>query len=207
MTSVFVGTALLWFGWFGFNAGSALASTPRAAMAGMTTTVAAASGSLTWTIMEYLISGKIGGLPFCSGAIAGLVGITPGAGFVHPWAAIIIGVVTAFCCCYAIRLKNILGFDDALDAFGLHGIGGLVGCILCGIFTSKDLVFWMDETVITGGVIDGHWNLLGYNLAGAVAIIAWSMIVTYIIVFAINLIPGLKFRQHEDDEHLGGTIF
>ena len=121
MTSVFLATALLWFGWFGFNAGSALAATPRAAMAGLVTTIAAASGSLSWTIIEFFGTGKLSGLAFCSGAIAGLVGITPGAGFVHPWAAIIIGTITAGCCCFAIRLKNLLGFDDALDAFGLHG--------------------------------------------------------------------------------------
>ena len=207
MPSVFIGTALLWFGWFGFNAGSALAATPRAAMAGMVTTIAAASGSLTWTILEYVTTKKLSGLPFCSGAIAGLVGITPGAGFVHPWAAVIIGMITAICCCYAIRLKNILGYDDALDSFGLHGVGGFVGCIMTGLFTSKDLVNWMDGTVIPGGAIDGHWKLLGYNLAGAAAIISWSMVVTMIIIYVIDFIPGMKFRQYEDDEFIGGFLY
>ena len=121
MPSVFLGTALLWFGWFGFNGGSALAATPRAAMAALVTTLAAACGSLSWTLVEYFGSGKLSGLAFCSGAIAGLICITPGAGFVHPWAAVIIGLSAGVACCYAIRLKGILGYDDALDVFGLHG--------------------------------------------------------------------------------------
>ena len=206
MPSVFLGTALLWFGWFGFNAGSALAATPRAAMAGMVTTLAAACGSLSWTLVEYMSSQKLSGLAFCSGAIAGLIGITPAAGFVHPWAAVIIGLVSGAACCYAIRLKGILGYDDALDVFGLHGVGGFIGLFMTGIFTSKDLVFWLDGTVIPGGGIDGFGNLIGYNLVSALAVIAWSMTVTMILLYAINFIPGMHFRQEEEDEFLGGIL-
>ena len=207
MTSVFLGTALLWFGWFGFNAGSALAATPRAAMAGMVTTIAASAGSLAWLSVDYIQRGKLSGVGFCSGAIAGLVAITPAAGFVAPWAAIVIGAIGGICCAYAIKLKDLLGFDDALDAFGIHGVGGLVGSLLTGIFTSKDLVAWMDGTVIPGGAIDGNWYLLAYNLAGAVSIISYSVVVTLVLLYGINLIPGLHFRPSIEEEHLGGNIF
>ena len=207
MTSVFLGTALLWFGWFGFNAGSALAATPRAAMAGLTTTVAASAGSLGWLLVDYSQSGKLSGVAFCSGAIAGLVSITPAAGFVSPWAAIVIGLTGGICCAYAIKLKDILGYDDALDAFGIHGVGGFVGSLLTGIFTSKDLVSWMDGTVLPGGAIDGNWKLLAFNLAGAVTIISYSIVVTLILLYGINFIPGLHFRPSVEEEHLGGNLY
>jgi Amt family ammonium transporter len=207
MANVFLGTALLWFGWFGFNAGSALAATPRAAMAGFVTTVAAASGGLAWVLIDYVKIRKLSGLGFCSGAIAGLVTITPAAGFVQPWAAIVIGAVGGISCAFAIRLKDILGYDDALDAFGLHGVGGLVGSIMTALFASKQLVLQLDGIEIPGGVImDGNWAILGYNLAGSAAIIGYTVIVTLIILFIINLIPGLNFRPNYQDEQLGGDI-
>jgi Amt family ammonium transporter len=206
VTNVFLGTALLWFGWFGFNAGSALAATSRAGMAGFVTTVAASAGGLAWVFCDYLRIKKLSGVGFCSGAIAGLVGITPAAGFVSPWAAIIIGAVTGVCCCYAIRLKDILGYDDALDAFGLHGVGGFVGSVMTGIFTSKNLVYTLDAVSIDGGIIDGNWTLLGYNMAGAAAIVGYAFVVTLLILYVINSIPGLNFRPNEHDELIGGDL-
>lgn len=207
VTNVFLGCALLWFGWFGFNAGSALAATPRAAMAGFVTTLAASAGALAWVIVDYARIRKLSGVGFCSGALAGLIGITPASGFVSPWASIVIGTVSGIVCCYAIRLKDMLGYDDSLDAFGLHGVGGFVGSIMTALFASKDLVASLDGGVIEGGAfIDGTWKLLGYNLAGSAAILGYSFVGTFVILFVLSKIPGLHFRPNHDDEMLGGDL-
>jgi Amt family ammonium transporter len=205
MTNVFLGTALLWFGWFGFNGGSALAANPRAAMAAFVTTISASAGALTWVLIDYIKIKKLSGLGFCSGAIAGLVGITPAAGFVAPWAAIVIGIITASACCTAIHYKDSIGYDDALDAFGLHGVGGFVGCVLTGFFADKNFVYSLDGVEINGGALmDGHWDILGINTLGALAIVAYSYVGTTAVLYAINAIPGLHFRPTAADEHLGG---
>ncbi|KAJ3258485.1 hypothetical protein HK103_003607 [Boothiomyces macroporosus] len=206
MTNVFIGTALIWMGWFGFNAGSSTDATARAALAGMATTIAASSGALAWTLLDYARSGKFSGLAFCSGALAGLVGITPAAGFVPGWAALIIGIVTAVLCNFSIRLKEILGYDDSLDAFGLHGVGGLVGSILTGLFAAKKVVALDNASIPGGAFMDGQWKLLGYNIAGSVSILGYSFVGTFIILFIINMIPGLKFRSSDNEELVGGDL-
>lgn len=206
ISSVFIGTALLWMGWFGFNAGSALAATPRAAYAGVVTTVSASSGALAWCIIEYVYTKKMSGIAFCSGAIAALVGITPASGFVNAWSSIIIGAVTAVCCFYAIRLKNFFGFDDAADVWGLHGVGGFVGNVCTGLFAKKSIAL-LDGTVIPGGAFfDGHGKLLGYNIAAALATLSYSFVGTYVIIYIINKIPGLKFRLDAEHEVSGTDI-
>ncbi|KAI8899787.1 ammonium transporter AmtB-like domain-containing protein [Globomyces pollinis-pini] len=203
MINVFIGTALLWFGWFGFNGGSALGATSRAAMATVVTTVAASSGGLVWTLMDFMHTKKFSGVAFCSGVLAGLVGITPAAGFVTPWASIVIGGVAAACCNLAIRIKEVIGYDDALDAFGLHAVGGFAGSILTGLFASKDVAL-LDGTAIAGGAfINGEWILVGYQLAGSVSILVYSFIVTYILLLLINMIPGMKFRVSDHEESVG----
>ncbi|KAI8897040.1 ammonium transporter AmtB-like domain-containing protein [Globomyces pollinis-pini] len=207
VTNVFLGTALLWFGWFGFNGGSAGAATARAGMAAFVTTVAASAGGLTWMIMDAGRTKKLSGVGFCSGAIAGLVGITPASGFVAPWAAIIIGVVSAAGCNLAIRLKEVIGYDDTLDAFGLHGVGGLLGSVLTGLFASKDLVASLDGGVIKGGaIIDGNWVLVAYQLAGSAAILVYSFAVTYVLLLVLNIIPGLNFRVSAETEEAGADF-
>lgn len=205
MTNVFLGTALLWFGWFGFNGASAIGATPRAGMAAFVTTVAGASGALAWTLIDALRTKKISGVGFCSGALAGLVGITPGSGFVAPWAAIVTGAITAACCNAGCMIKELLGADDALDAFALHGVGGFVGCILAGIFAQK-WVGLLDGAIINGGAIDGNPIQIAYQLAAAVSISAYSFIGTVIILFVINKIPGLNLRYSLDDETIGGDL-
>jgi ammonium transporter, Amt family len=190
----------LWFGWFEFNAGSALSANARAAMAGFVTTIAASAGALSWVLVVYAKIKKL------SGAIAGLVGITPAAGFVSPWAAIIIGAVTGITCCFAIELKDSLGYDDALDAFGLHGVGGFVGSILTGLLVDKNLVMSLDGTEIAGGPLNGTWQVVGTNLTGAIAISAYAFLGTTAILYLINLVPGLNFRPSKQDELLGGDI-
>ena len=203
LTNVFLGTALLWMGWFGFNAGSALNATARAGYAGLATTISASSGGLAWSMVDYARTGKWSGIAFCSGVIAGLVGITPAAGFVSAWASIVIGVLAAVTCYFGIMLKDVLGYDDSADAFGVHGVGGFVGSILTGIFADKDIAA-LDGGVIAGGVINGNNMLLVYNLAGAFAILAYSFFGTMILLYLINVIPGCKFRPSAEEESVGG---
>ncbi|TPX66253.1 hypothetical protein SpCBS45565_g04581 [Spizellomyces sp. 'palustris'] len=205
LTNVFLGTGLLWFGWFAFNGGSAVAATPRAAMAGLVTTLAAASGSMAWVFYDYMHNKKMSGLGFCSGAVAGLVGITPAAGYVAPWAAFIIGAVAAVVCNMGCRLKGRLGFDDTLDAWGVHGIGGLAGDFMTGIFAQKWIAS-LDGGVIDGGWVDGNFKQVGYQLAGSVTIAAWSFTISYIILYVMNKIPGLHLRPTEADELIGNDL-
>lgn len=136
VTHVVIGTVFLWVGWFGFNAGSALAANLRAVMAAVVTNLAASVGGVTWCLLDYRLERKWSTVGFCSGVIAGLVAITPGSGFVTPWAAFVFGVVGAIACNYATKLKFLLRVDDALDIFAVHAIGGLVGNILTGLFAA-----------------------------------------------------------------------
>ncbi|RKO90771.1 ammonium transporter AmtB-like domain-containing protein, partial [Blyttiomyces helicus] len=205
MSNVFLGTALLWFGWFGFNGGSAVAATPRAAMAAFVTTIAAACGALSWAMWDYVHTGKISGLGYCSGAVAGLVAITPASGYVAPWASIIIGVLAGVVCNLSCNIKNLFGLDDTLDAWGVHGIGGLLGNILTGIFAQK-WIGQLDGTVLDGGWIEGNWRQVGYQLAGSIAIASWSFVVSYILLTGIDALPGLHIRPSSEEEDLGGDL-
>lgn len=205
LTNVFLGTALLWMGWYGFNGGSALAASNRASFACIATMIAASTGSLAWVIKDYLRSGKISGVGYCSGALAGLVGVTPGSGFVSPWAAAIIGIVASVCCNYACRLKEYADADDSLDAFALHGVGGFVGDILCGVF-AQQWVARLDGTVILGGPMDKFPTQIGYQLVAAVSISAYAFFATLIIVYVIDIIPGLHLRLTAEEEVIGGDI-
>ncbi|KAI9355103.1 ammonium transporter AmtB-like domain-containing protein [Zopfochytrium polystomum] len=211
LANVFLGTALLWFGWFAFNGGSAVAGTARAAMAGAVTHIATATGALAWPLTDYVVSRKMSGLGFCSGAVAALVAITPASGFVAPWAAIIIGAAAGIVCNFACRIKGFFGFDDALDAWGVHGIGGFLGNVLTGVLaqrwiptldgTNSDTV-----TIVPGGAVDGHWVQIGWQVAGSTAIAVYSFVGSFILLTIINYIPGLKLRVDEDDEILGGDL-
>ncbi|KAJ3317757.1 hypothetical protein HDU76_001067 [Blyttiomyces sp. JEL0837] len=205
LVNVFLGTALLWFGWYGFNGGSAAAGTARATMAAAVTHIATAAGSLSWPLWDYMWTGKLSGLAFCSGAVAALVAITPASGYVAPWAAIIIGATAGVVCNISCRVKGFFGFDDSLDAWGVHGVGGFLGNILTGIFAQKWIAA-LDTTVINGGWVDGFYKQVGYQFAGSTAIAAYSFVLSYIILFGINMIPGLHLRPVEDDELLGGDL-
>lgn len=136
VTMVVLGTVFLWVGWFGFNGGSALGANIRAVMSLITTHLAASMGGITWMLLDYRLERKWSVVGFCSGAISGLVAITPGAGFVTPWAAFIFGIVGAIACNFATKLKFIFGVDEALDIFAVHGVGGIVGNLLTGIFAA-----------------------------------------------------------------------
>jgi ammonium transporter, Amt family len=136
VTHVVLGTVFLWVGWFGFNGGSALASNLRAVMACFVTNLSAGVGGLTWCLLDYRLEKKWSTIGFCSGAISGLVAITPGSGFVTPWAAVIFGIVGGAACNFATKIKFLIGIDDALDVFAVHAVGGLVGNLLTGLFAA-----------------------------------------------------------------------
>ena len=204
--NVFLATVLLWMGWFGFNGGSALAATPRAGYAAMVTTIAASAGGVTWSLIDCIKTKRFSGIAFCSGAVAGLVGITPASGYVNAWSAILIGIITAAGVVLALPIKGHFGYDDATDAWGLHGVGGFIGNICTGLFASKAIPT-LDGTVIPGGLFfDGTGYLLGYNLAAAAATVAYSFVGTLIIIFLIDKIPGLSFRLDEEHERKGTDI-
>ena len=189
-----IGTGLIWVGWFGFNGGSALAANALAGNALLVTQVAAAAGALAWFAIEKLVRGKASVLGGASGAVAGLVGITPAAGFVTVVGALAIGVITSIFCFYSVNyLKRLLKIDDSLDAFGLHGVGGIVGAVLTGIFVSP---------AITGkplalSTIGQVW----VQLEGVLAVIVYCAIVTFIIAKVIQLTMGL--RVTDEDEYTG----
>jgi ammonium transporter, Amt family len=183
-----VGASLLWVGWFGFNAGSALAADGRAGMAMLVTQVAAAMAALTWILIEWLVKSRITMLGFASGAVAGLVAITPASGFVNVSGALAIGVASgALCYVGATSLKRLLGADDALDVFGIHGVGGLVGAVLTGVFADK--------------AISGLDANVALQTAAAFTTLAYSALMTLIILKIVNLLVGL--RVDAEDEHDG----
>ncbi|OBT79741.1 hypothetical protein VF21_01381 [Pseudogymnoascus sp. 05NY08] len=203
VTHVVLGTVFLWVGWFGFNGGSALASNIRAVMACFVTHTAAATGGVAWTLMDYRLDRKWSTVGFCSGAIAGLVAITPAAGFVPAWSAIIFGVVGAVACNFATKIKYLLHVDDALDIFAVHGVGGFVGNLLTGLFAADYIAALDGATVIPGGWLNRNYIQLAYQLADSVAGFTYSFGGTCLILFLMNLVPGLSLRASEEDENNG----
>ncbi|KAL6879955.1 ammonium permease [Trichoderma longibrachiatum] len=203
VTNVVVGTVFLWVGWFGFNGGSALGMNLRAIMACFVTNLAASVGGVTWVLLDYRLERKWSTIGFCSGAIAGLVAITPASGYVTPWGGLIIGIVGSICCNFATKLKFLIGVDDALDIFAVHGIGGMAGNIMTGIFGTSTIASLDGSTVPRIGWIQHHWVQLGNQLAGICAAFGWSFTLTCIILFLMNLIPGLSLRVSAEDEEVG----
>lgn len=193
-----LGAGLLWVGWFGFNAGSSVSSGLSTAQALTATQAAAASGAVIWMIIEGLHQGKATALGFASGILAGLVAVTPAAGVVQPYGALLLGGFASIICYLGIMLKNKLGYDDSLDAFGIHGIGGIVGALLLSFFIRKEWMATASEAV-------GHkwtiWNQLGVQgLAVGIAIL-YAAAVTLLLVFIIDKIFG--FKSSEADEMAG----
>jgi Amt family ammonium transporter len=193
-----IGAGLLWVGWFGFNAGSSLTSGLTTAQALTVTQVAAAAGAVAWMIIEGLHQGKATALGFVSGVLAGLVAITPAAGVVQPGGAIILGTLASLLCYYAILLKNKLGYDDTLDAFGIHGVGGIVGAIFLSFFIRDS---WMKEAADAAG---GSWSVmqqLGVQLAAVGIAIVYAAVGTLVILFVLNKV--IKLRANEEAEMKG----
>lgn len=201
---VVLGAGLLWFGWFGFNAGSALAANGVAINAFMTTNTAAAAAMLSWMLLEKIIIGKPSVVGACSGAIVGLVAITPGAGYVSLWSSMIIGLLVSPLSFFMIsRVKQKFGYDDALDAFGCHGIGGMFGGIMTGIFATPALAPQKNYV----GLIYGSSNLLIANLSAVIFTIIFSALVSFIIIKAIALFMPIRVSDRaeaiglDDSEH------
>jgi len=203
VTQIVIGTVFLWVGWFGFNAGSALSANLRAIMAAVVTNLAASVGGLTWCLVDYRLERKWSTVGFCSGVIAGLVAITPGSGYVPAWAAVIFGVVGGVACNYATKLKFVFGIDDALDIFAIHGVGGLVGDLLTGLFAADYITHLDGATTIAGGWINHHYIQLAYQLCDGVTGMAYSFVMSCLILFVINFIPGLHLRASEQEEMMG----
>ncbi|MDP0174176.1 ammonium transporter [Glaesserella parasuis] len=198
MVYTLMGTAMLWVGWFGFNAGSAVAANASAGMAMAVTQIAATFGALTWLICEKIAGHRPSALGLASGAVAGLVGITPAAGFVDPQGAIFIGIITAAVCYFAVSvLKHKLGYDDSLDAFGIHGFGGIAGAVLTGIF--------FNNTIFGGEATVGSQVLT--QLKDVVITVLYSGIVSFILLKIIEKITkGLRVERDEEREGLDITI-
>ncbi|MEW6010872.1 MAG: ammonium transporter [Euryarchaeota archaeon] len=194
-----IGTGLLWFGWFGFNAGSALSAGDLAVAAMIVTNVSAAAGMLGWVLMDKLNTGKPTLLGALSGAIAGLAAITPAAGYVNVTAALVIGFAASVICYYAVsRLKPRLGYDDALDVFGIHGVSGVVGSISVGIFALPVL----NSTLQSGGLITGSFSLLASQILAVLVVASYSFLVTLALGKLINKIVGLRVREDHEIQGL-----
>lgn len=189
---VILGAGILWFGWFGFNAGSGLAADGLAISAFLVTNVAAAMALVSWVILGHIHTGKMSAVGAATGAVAGLVAITPASGFVGPMGAIAVGLGAGVLTFYAVRIRHKFGFDDALEVMAVHGIGGIWGALATGIFAVGGI-----------GLIDGDATVLGYNLVAVLATIAYSFIVTFVILKILDVIPGLGLRADEADEDAG----
>jgi ammonium transporter, Amt family len=196
LTMTVLGAGILWFGWFGFNAGSALASGSLASSAFTATHLAAATATITWCLTELATRGKASALGAASGAVAGLVAITPASGYVGPLAAILIGGTAGVVCYGAVSLKHSLGYDDSLDAFGVHGVGGTFGAIATGIFASKAI-----NAAGGDGLLYGNAGQLVTQLVGVAATAAYSFILTLLILKIVDATVGLRVTQ--DDEITG----
>jgi Amt family ammonium transporter len=189
-----IGASLLWVGWFGFNAGSALTAGGRAGMAMAVTQIATAAAALAWTLAEWIHKGKPSVLGAISGAVAGLVAITPASGFVLPGPALLIGIVAGVVCFWtATSMKTMFGYDDSLDAFGVHGIGGIVGALLTGVFAFGPL---------SGGTYVGGLALLGKQAVAVCSTLVYSGVMTFILLKIVDALIGLRVSEEEEREGL-----
>lgn len=205
-TMVFIGATLIWFGWFAFNCGTGLAVNLRTAYILTNTHLAASSGCATWIVLDLIFTGRFSISGACEGAIAGLVAITPSCAYVAPWAGFVSGMITAAVCRLSHKVTHYLDIDDTIEAFNLHGIGGIVGGILLGFFASPRIAALDGATEISGGWVAHHWIQLGYQLADICTISLWSFVITYIICFGVNYIPGLHLRLKPEEEQAGCDI-
>jgi Amt family ammonium transporter len=200
LTMTLLGVGILWFGWFGFNAGSALAANSTAALAFTATMTAAAAGACAWMFMEWLVVKKPSALGFASGIVAGLGAVTPASGFVSPGCAMIIGIVSGAICFYGVRMKFKLNYDDSLDVVGVHGVGGLWGTLATGLFATAGAT----------GLIAGNPKQLGIQAIGVIAVAVYCLVGTWVIAFCLEKTIGLRVGQDEEfsglDEELHGEV-
>jgi ammonium transporter, Amt family len=196
LTLTLIGASLLWVGWFGFNAGSAGAANDRAGMAMAVTQIATAMAALSWMFTEWMAKGKPSVLGICSGAVAGLVAITPASGFVGPMGALVIGIAAGVLCFWtAVYMKNMIGYDDSLDAFGVHAIGGIIGALLTGVFAVKAIGG-------TAGMLEGNAAQLLIQGKGVLVTIVYDAVVSFIILKVIDMTIGLRVTEEQEREGL-----
>lgn len=200
VTMTVLGAGLLWFGWFGFNAGSALGAGELAALAFVNTNTAAAMAALSWVTAGWIYKKQPSVLGAAAGAVAGLVAITPAAGFVDARSAILIGFVAGIVCYIAVSLKEVLKVDDALDVFAVHGVGGIWGAIATGIFTTKAV-----NSAGADGLITGNFEQVGKQVVAVLAAAAFSAVMTFIILFVVKLIVPLRVDEKEEVQGLDTT--
>ncbi|KAK0661799.1 Ammonium transporter 1 [Lasiodiplodia hormozganensis] len=206
-TLVFLGTVLIWFGWFGFNGGSALNASVRSMYVCFNTNTAACFGVLGWVMVDYVKhKGKFSVVGACSGAIAGLVGITPAAGFVSLWIAAVIGFLTGAACSAVQNVDRWLHIDEGMDVFKLHGIGGMIGSFLTGIFAQTWVASLDGLGTEAAGAMDGEGVQVGRQLAEICAISAYSFVVSCILLYILKFIPGMHLRVSEEAEMIGLDI-
>ena len=201
----FIGACLLWVGWFGFNAGSALAANALATSAFVATHMATAAAAISWSIAEWIKNGRPSALGAISGAVAGLVAITPAAGFVGPMPALAIGFIAGLVCYFMVtKVKAIFGYDDALDAFGVHGAGGTIGALLTGVFAQQVInpIFGAGKPV---GGMDGHWGQLGNQLVGVLIAWGFALVGTIVLLKITDMITGIRVTETEEIEGLDIT--
>jgi Amt family ammonium transporter len=190
-----IGASLLWVGWFGFNAGSAVAANGAAGMAMAVTQIATAMAALAWMFVEWTLKGKPSILGICSGAVAGLVAITPASGYVDPVGALIIGAAAGAGCYWgATALKHMFGYDDSLDAFGVHGVGGIIGALLTGVFARA--------AISKAGLIDGNAYQVLIQFYGVMATVIYDAIATLIILLVIKAVIGLRVSEEVERDGL-----
>jgi Amt family ammonium transporter len=191
-----LGTGLLWFGWFGFNAGSSLGANAQAVSAFVATHIAASTATVVWMFVEWMHRGKPTALGAATGTIAGLATITPVAGYVSLFPALVVGIVAGLICYAAVALKGSLGYDDALDVVGVHGVGGITGCLLGGLFASKAMGAASDGLFYGGG-----FGLMGAQITMVVSVSVFTGIVSWILIMIIKGIWG--WRVTKDEEQTG----
>lgn len=201
-----LGAGLLWFGWFGFNAGSALAANERAVLALVNTHVAAAAAAVAWALVEWIRQKKPTALGVASGLVAGLVAITPAAGFVSPLGALAIGALTGPLCFLAVVLKARLGYDDSLDAFGIHGVGGALGALLTGVLASAAWNSPADPESGARGLLEGQPAIVVEQAAGVLLCAAYSAIVTWVILKLLDALMGLRVPEDAEREGLDVSL-
>ncbi len=199
ITHVALGVALLWFGWYGFNAGSALSANGQAALAFANTDIAASLAMVTWLLLSWFVDGRPSMVGALTGAVAGLVAITPAAGYVAPMSAIWIGIAASLACFSAVKFRIMMGWDDALDVWGCHGVGGIVGSILTGVFATKAMGGF-------SGLVDGNSALFIANLQATAIAAVFSFLATWIILKALTLFMAVKVDPREESDGLDRAL-
>jgi Amt family ammonium transporter len=199
---VALGTGLLWFGWYGFNAGSEFRVDSVTAIAFLNTDIAASFAAVVWLMMDWMTSKRPKFLGLLTGAVAGLATITPAAGYVSPTSAVIIGMISGVVCYYAVALKNRLGWDDALDVWGVHGVGGFLGIILLGIFASTSF----NPAVGVDGLLMGNMSFFLKQLAAVLISSAWAFLFTYGMLWLINKVTPVRVNDQNEVDGLDASL-